>query len=76
MEKELAVTILKSVILALNLKVYELGDQLEINRQQMYDYSHGKKTPGWVFWMKLKANYPQLSGDYLLTGKGAILLDQ
>lgn len=61
--------------MALDFKTYELAERLEINKQQMYDYTQGKKMPGWGFWTKLKATYPQLSGEYLLTGKGAIFLE-
>jgi hypothetical protein len=75
MEKEESARIIKSVALALSLKTYELAEKLEINKQQMYDYTMAKRIPSWGFWTKLKATYPQLSGDYLLTGKGSIFLE-
>lgn len=75
MEKEQSAKIIKSVVLALDFKTYELAENLEINKQQMYDYTMARKIPGWRFWTKLKAAYPQLSAEYLLTGKGAIFLE-
>ena len=73
MEKEESAKIIKSVGVALGLKTNELADQLAINRQQMYDYTMGKKLPGWGFWTKLKATFPNVSAEYLFTGKGNVL---
>lgn len=75
MENEDSARIIKSVVVALDIKAYELAKRLEINKQQFYDYTSGRKIPGWGFWTKLKATYPQVSAEYLLTGKGAVLLE-
>lgn len=66
--------ILKTVAITLGLKIHELAESLGVNRQQMYDYTMGKKVPKWPFWVNLKRQYPNLSGDYLLTGVGSPLL--
>ena len=73
MEKEESAKIIKSVAVALDLSIKELAEQLSVNSQQMYDYTMGKKLPGWGFWTKLKATFPHLSAEFLFTGKGNVL---
>ena len=68
--------IIKLVAISLGIKINELGEVLQINKQQVYDYTMGKQVPKWQFWMKLKQHYPQVSAEFMLTGKGEVLLDQ
>ena len=65
--------IFKSVIHALDLKVYEFADQMGMGKQVAYDYTMGKKSPNWERLAKIKEVFPQVSGDFLLTGKGSVL---
>jgi predicted transcriptional regulator len=67
--------IFKAVILALDLKVYEFAEKMGMGKQAAYDYTMGKKTPNWERMAKIKEVFPQVSGDFLLTGKGAVLND-
>ncbi len=75
MEKEESAKIIKSVAAALELNIKELANQLSVNQQQMYDYTMGKKLPGWGFWTKLKTTFPNVSAEFLFTGKGNVLND-
>ena len=66
---------LKAVAVALNLKVVEMGARAGIGQQQMYDWTSGKLLPKWSNLSKIAEAFPEVSAEYLLRGKGAVLND-
>lgn len=75
-EAEEAARIIKVVVTSLDIRLLDLAETLGMHKQQIYDYTMGKQLPQWKFWMNLKKHYPQVSAEFLLTGKGEVLLDR
>lgn len=75
-EAEHCAIIIKSVASALGLKLNQFAELVGVNKQQLYAYTNGDRVPAWGFWKKVKTTFPHVSGDFLLTGRGAVLLNQ
>ncbi|GAB3715729.1 hypothetical protein GCM10027592_56400 [Spirosoma flavus] len=66
---------IKTIVSALGLKTQDFASELEINKMQMYRYTSGQSVPAWETLDKILSKFPNVSAEYLMRGKGAVLIE-
>ncbi|QJW92494.1 helix-turn-helix transcriptional regulator (plasmid) [Spirosoma taeanense] len=64
---------LKAIVVALDMKVTDFGEAIGVKQQQIYDWTSGKFIPKFPVWVQIAERFPQLSAEFILRGKGAVL---
>ncbi len=64
---------IQSIIQHYRLTPSRFADQIGVQRSAVSHILSGRNNPGLDFLAKLMDNYPDISGDWLITGKGEML---
>ncbi|GAB3699878.1 hypothetical protein GCM10027592_26340 [Spirosoma flavus] len=75
MNSEVSSLRIKTIVSALGLKMQGFANEIEINKQQMYRYTSGQSVPAWETLDKILSKFPNVSAEYLMRGKGAVLIE-
>lgn len=64
---------IQSIIQHFRLTPSRFADQIGVQRSAVSHILSGRNNPGLDFLAKILENYPDISGDWLITGKGEML---
>ena len=63
---------LELLLKTLNLSPAQFADEIGLKRSGIYHIMKGRNKPGMEFFIRVLERYPDISIDWLLTGKGAM----
>ncbi|MGM9508817.1 hypothetical protein ACS5NO_13865 [Larkinella sp. GY13] len=65
--------ILATIAQELHISLTDIAEEMDIHRSKLYNLKGGRWNPNYDFCRKFLETYPQISADFLMTGKGSVL---